>query len=80
MIISCTVIINNKIKIYNKGIQFKLDKTRSQYYISYQQIGCIKNCDYLFLLKGYRHIAIKLSLCKVNFGRDCFFFLRGECR
>lgn len=30
LIISCTVIINNKIKIYNKGIQFKLDKTSSE--------------------------------------------------
>ncbi|MGV2487433.1 UNVERIFIED_CONTAM: hypothetical protein FOS07_26340 [Bacillus mycoides] len=29
---------------------------------------------------GYHHIAIKLSLCKVNFRRDCFFFLRGKCR
>ncbi|PER51236.1 hypothetical protein COL26_12790 [Bacillus thuringiensis] len=25
-------------------------------------------------------IAIKLSLCKVNFRRDCFFFLRGKFR
>ncbi|MGK3614583.1 hypothetical protein [Bacillus cereus] len=30
LIISCTVIINNKIKIYNKGIQFKLGKTSSE--------------------------------------------------
>ncbi|MBE7129887.1 hypothetical protein FT639_30645 [Bacillus mycoides] len=29
----------------------------------------------------WRHpIAIKLSLCKVNFRRDCFFFLKGKCR
>ncbi|WP_434787945.1 hypothetical protein V5R22_16010 [Bacillus thuringiensis] len=26
------------------------------------------------------HIAIKLSLCKVNFRRDCFFFLRSKYR
>ncbi|WP_256941562.1 NmrA family NAD(P)-binding protein [Bacillus thuringiensis] len=26
------------------------------------------------------HIAIKLRLCKVNFRRDCFFFLKGKCR
>ncbi|QTM12581.1 hypothetical protein FM050_00545 (plasmid) [Bacillus thuringiensis] len=25
-------------------------------------------------------IAIKLSLCKVNFRRDCFFFLRSKYR
>ncbi|PEM45208.1 hypothetical protein CN636_09990 [Bacillus toyonensis] len=24
-------------------------------------------------------IAIKLSLYKVNFRRDCFFFLKGKC-
>ncbi|MEB8716548.1 hypothetical protein P4135_10360, partial [Bacillus thuringiensis] len=28
--------------------------------------------------KGEDHIAIKLSLCKVNFRRDCFFFLRSK--
>ncbi|QEL88370.1 hypothetical protein EXW28_29575 (plasmid) [Bacillus mycoides] len=25
-------------------------------------------------------IAIKLSLCNVNFRRDCSFFLKGKCR
>ncbi|MGN4708864.1 hypothetical protein ACTFRI_28275, partial [Bacillus cereus group sp. MYBK194-1] len=29
---------------------------------------------------GYSHIAIKLSLRKVNFKRDCFFFLKNKCR
>ncbi|PFA31974.1 hypothetical protein CN390_17175, partial [Bacillus cereus] len=28
---------------------------------------------------GSYHIAIKLRLCKVNFRRDCFFFIRGKC-
>ncbi|MGE7849432.1 phosphotransferase [Bacillus paramycoides] len=30
--------------------------------------------------EGSIHIAIKLSLCKVNFRRDYFFFLKGKCR
>ncbi|RKI20469.1 hypothetical protein D7V71_27800 [Bacillus thuringiensis] len=32
------------------------------------------------IVMWYNPIAIKLSLCKVNFRRDCFFFLKGKCR